>query len=118
MEVKKNMCIHFICVADNRMICQGFDGLSRGNMMEELMTGENMLCFILISIGATKVEFFFHTWIGSWWMLDLYQRIILLEPRDWFLRGYDITSFKSKIDGVVVPKLESGYYDWDLSSSC
>ena len=54
LEQKYGANIHIVHVAGTRMIGEGTDGLSRGNMFEGVMTGEDMLSFIPLHLGAIQ----------------------------------------------------------------
>ena len=43
LEVNFNMRLHVIHAVGTRMIQQGIDGVSRGNLMEGVMKGDAML---------------------------------------------------------------------------
>ena len=40
------LMLHVVHVAGTRMIEQGTDGLSRGLLLEEVMTGQDILAFV------------------------------------------------------------------------
>ena len=46
--------LHVIHVAGTRMKSWGIDGLSRGDLMEGMMTGKDPLSFIPLAAGANK----------------------------------------------------------------
>lgn len=46
LESSQRMKLHLVHVAGTRMIDQGTDGLSRGNMCEVVMKGKDILSFI------------------------------------------------------------------------
>jgi hypothetical protein len=54
LEVNHQCLIHVIHVAGTRMIGQGSDGLSRGNLTEGVMTGQSMLSYV--PLGKTALE--------------------------------------------------------------
>jgi len=64
-----DLILHVIHVAGTRMKEWGVDGLSRGDLLEGMMSGLDPLLFIPLSEGANerssgKVE----DWVRSWWM--------------------------------------------------
>ena len=73
--------LHFIHVAGTRMIAQGSDGLSRGNLSEGVMRGTAMDSFIPLNETAFKRSSTLKEWIRSWAFGDLE----LLAPKDWFI---------------------------------
>ena len=54
LQMKFSAKIHLIHVAGSRMIEQGTDGISRGNLMEGVMTGKSMLSFVPIHLTAIE----------------------------------------------------------------
>ena len=89
--------LNLIQVAGTRMIAQGTDGLSRGNLNEGVMGGSDMLSFIPLSKSALDVSPMLDQWIKSWWR----EKLELLSPEGWFNRGHDLTreGFKND-DGI------------------
>ena len=56
LEIECDMRLHFCHVAGTRMIDQGTDGLSRGDLLERVMLGKSMLSFIPLSKGAVETQ--------------------------------------------------------------
>ena len=54
LEMTAGIKLHFIHVAGTRMITQGSDGLSRGNLSEGVMRGEEMTSFIPLHLSALE----------------------------------------------------------------
>ena len=52
LEMEGHLFLHIIWVAGTRMICQGTDGLSRGELLAGVMAGEDMLSFVPLNRGA------------------------------------------------------------------
>ena len=86
LEMKCKTKIHFIHVAGMRMIAQGSDGLSRGNISEGVMRGDSMESFIPLNKNALDRSKDLSEWLRTWCT----DKLEFLEPRDWFLRGHDI----------------------------
>ena len=63
-----------------RMIAQGSDGLSRGNMIEGVMKGKAMLEFVPLNKSAIQVHTELEEWIKSW--LTDGQQAAVLTPED------------------------------------
>jgi len=62
-----HMCkIELVHVAGTRMIRQGTDGLSQGDMYEGIMKGESMFSFIPLHLNAFARSDTLEGWIGSW----------------------------------------------------
>jgi len=59
--------LHIIHVAGTCMISVGFDGLSRGNVSEEIMVGCNSLEYIPLHLDLITWSPLLLRWIHSWW---------------------------------------------------
>ena len=110
LEINFRTKIHFIHVAGTRMIAQGSDGLSRGNLSEGVMRGMSMDEFIPLNETALTRSPELENWIKSWAVGDLE----FLQPKDWFLRGHDILEgqFESNVDGFKWPLYRKGTFVW------
>jgi hypothetical protein len=80
LEMQGKLFIHLIWVAGMRMIEQGTDGASRGDLSNGVMTGKDMLDFIPLDQGVDTREPELVLWFGkaaggNW---------ITLEPHDWY----------------------------------
>ena len=73
------------------MIAQGSDGLSRGNMLEGVISGMDMLGFIPLNKSAIEVQMNLGSWLKSWLPTD--HEVEFLSPSDWFVRGQDISGY-------------------------
>ena len=104
------MKFHIIHVAGTRMIQQGSDGLSRGNMLEGVMKGDDILSHVPIHKSALNEQDNLEEWIRAW--APDGDNAIVLEPNDWFERGHDIAGYTKNLDGVVVPAVKGGTYIW------
>lgn len=63
-----HLVLHVIHVAGTRMKAWGVDGLSRGDLLDGMMAGENPLSFIPLALGADeRAEGRVGRWIRSWW---------------------------------------------------
>lgn len=110
LEMTYSCNIHFIHCSGKRMIAQGTDGLSRGNLTAGVMTGKSMASFIPIHLNALERCDQLKPWLLSW----LGKKAEFLEPYDWSIRGHDIVrgSFETNVDGVKMPKVKAGYFVW------
>ena len=72
-------------VSGKRMIAEGTDGTSRGQLKEGVTIGENMLDFIPLDVSALDRTELLKPWLYSWMGKDLE----FLCPSDWFRRGHD-----------------------------
>ena len=109
--MKSKVKIHFVHVSGTRMQKQGSDALSRGNLTEGVMRGEEMTAFIPLHLSAFDRSKELKTWINSWYVSgDL--PIEYLEPVDWFDRGQDMDGGKLNCDSFWTPKYKAGLFVW------
>ena len=66
LEMHYKCRIQFIHVAGSRMIAQGSDGLSRGDMYEGVMRGESMLSHVPLHLNAVERSPALLNWIVPW----------------------------------------------------
>jgi hypothetical protein len=81
LEMHAGWKLHVIHVAGTRMIRQGADGLSRGDMLSGVMGGKDMLCFVPLHLSALERSPLLKPWVESWWGDDSLE---WLSPDDWF----------------------------------
>jgi hypothetical protein len=69
LELHSGWKIHVIhiAVAGTRMISQGTDGLSRGDMLTGVTGGAGMLTFIPLALTAVERQPELMEWVDSWW---------------------------------------------------
>jgi hypothetical protein len=67
LELHSGWKIHDIHIAGTRMISQGTDGLSGGDMLTGVMGGANMLTLINLSLTAVERQPELMEWVDSWW---------------------------------------------------
>ena len=103
--------ITFVHVAGTRMIRQGTDGLSRGDLVEGVMRGESMLSFIPLHKScidrspALKIQL-------EECLKGLGNEVELLEPEGWFERGHDFFGGRRNCDGIWMPQYRAGTFIW------
>ena len=113
LELSIGCLLHVIHVSGNRMIAQGTDGTSRGDLGEGVMKGQSMLSFIPLHLTALErcpklrgmIE-------GAVVPRDGENEILFLDYEDWFVRGHDIIGGGKNDDGVWMPAYKSGTYVW------
>ena len=66
LEFQSKIKIYFIHVAGTRMISQGTDGLSRGDLREGVMRGAGMLSFVPLHLSAVERSESLKSWVTSW----------------------------------------------------
>ena len=111
LEMRAKMRIHFVHVSGKRMIKQGSDGLSRGNLNEGVMQGIPMSEFVPLHLSATQRSPGLTTWIKSW-LEDKNQKVEFLQPEDWFVRGHDLNGGEENSEGIWLPKYKPGTFVW------
>ena len=95
-------------VSGKRMMAQGTDGVSRGSLKEGVALGEAMISFCPWGMSALETEENLKEWIQSW----APSNSLFLEPKDWFIRGHDITGYYKDNKGHWRPEHEEGVYIW------
>jgi len=79
MEIAQGPKIHLIHVSGKRMIEQGTDGLSRGQLTEGVMRGSSMQSFIPLNENVLERFPSFKLWVEEW-MNE--KKVEWLEPKD------------------------------------
>ena len=85
LEMQAGAKILVCHVAGKRMIAQGTDGVSRGQLKEGVSTGAEMLDFIPLNETAIERSHELKNWISSW----VGGEAEFLKPCDWFTRAHD-----------------------------
>jgi hypothetical protein len=102
LQLEHGAKIHMIHVAGTRMISQGTDGISRGNILEGVMAGKEMLSFIPISQTVCERSRLMLPWIRSWIQV---QDLKPLSESQWFWEGQGLgTKMWTNCDGVKMPQ--------------
>jgi hypothetical protein len=88
-EMNGDLLIHLIGVAGTRMIEQGTDGLSRGDLSNGVMAGDSMLMHVPLNKDAFSRSPALRDWLlkcpGPSWEV--------LTAEGWFNRGHQVGSF-------------------------
>ena len=92
------------------MIAQGTDGLSRGNLLEGVMTGESMISFIPLHLSATQRSKTLFKWLKSWIPCD---DVTLLEPNDWFTLGHGVKGGSNNEENIWIPNYDQSCKIWN-----
>ena len=106
--------VQVIHVAGTRMVSQDTDGLSRGDMLEGVLQGREMLSYIPLHRSALEQEPTLRDWFDTLVNQTKYPKAEFLNPSDWFLRGLDIVCFRKNLDGVTMPSYAKGTFIWSL----
>jgi hypothetical protein len=67
LEMAGDLVLHVIHVAGTRMIAEGADGGSRGDMNQGVMAGQPILDFIPLHLSALERSNKVEAWVHSWW---------------------------------------------------
>jgi hypothetical protein len=112
ITMKYQCSVEIIHVSGKRMIAQGTDGLSRGDMLGGVMRGEPMLQLVPLNRSAVEEQPLLMEWINSWVKGHYHSDVELLQPNDWVWRGHDINGLRKNLDGYVMPSYETGTFVW------
>lgn len=111
-EMEGGLKLHVIHVSGQCMIAQGTDGLSRGDMLEGVMGGADMLSFVPLDKGAVdcceKVLHWVQSWCGR-------KNLEPLSPEGWFEKGQGAVGGQVGPDGIWIPLHEEGTHLWSPS---
>jgi hypothetical protein len=91
-----------------RMIAQGTDGVSRGQLDEGVLNGNDMMSYIPLHLSAIQRHPRIESWIKSW----LGPTAETLTPEDWFERGHDMKGGRVSADGFWRPTIKAGKFIW------
>jgi hypothetical protein len=119
LEMDFGLVLHLIHVAGTRMKDQGTDGLSRGDLLEGVMKGNEFLGYVPIHHSACTRSPVLTTWLEE--VFGGGNPLEFLSPSDWFERGHDIAGWvqqsppgwSSLSPGFWYPKLEICCYVWE-----
>ena len=105
VQMNHSIRIHVIHVPGTRMIAQGADGLSRGNLSEGVMTGLDILRFIPINKSVIQRSPSIVNWFKHWTESSTLK---ILSPRDWLWAGQGLSNVPWKnCDGMEMPQESS-----------
>ena len=105
-----NLILHVIHVAGTRMIDQGTDALSRGDLCEGVMVGQEMITFVPLHLSALERSPDLLDWIRSWVPA---KDLEVLTYEDWFLRGHGVQGGAKNSEGLWIPEeSKERWYLW------
>ena len=87
VEMETGMTLQVVHVAGSRMIAQGTDGLSRGSLMEGVMSGRDMLGYVDLSRTAVERSPGLISLIRDWTGLP---KLDPLTTEQWFWEAHGI----------------------------
>lgn len=108
-EMEGGLKLHVIHVSGKRMIAQGTNGLSRGDMLERVMGGADMLSFVPLDEGAVERFESVLPWVWSWCGN---RKLQPLTPEGWFEKEQGATGGKLGPDGIWIPEHREGTHLW------
>ena len=111
LEMKYRCKIHIVHVAGTRMIAQGTDGISRGDMYEGVLRGDSMLSHVPLGRSALERSPKLKEWIASW-AEKISGQCEFLQEEDWFMKGHDIVGGSKNCDDKWIPRYKHGVYIW------
>jgi hypothetical protein len=109
LEMRTGATLNVIHASGKRMMAQGTDGVSRGQMKEGVTAGETMLSFVPIAISALAMHLPLKEWLSSW---GGGSSVEFLAPEDWFERGHDLLGGEYDQKGFWRHKVVPGTFVW------
>ena len=97
LEMKYNLYISLIHVAGKRMIAQGTDGLSRGDLDAGVLIGDRMLNHIPLNFSAIERSTNLEAWVEKY-MPSPFGKYKVATPEDWFYGCH-----KAETSWIVAP---------------
>lgn len=82
LQMRSGMHLHVVHVAGKRMIAQGTDGVSRGDLLAGVFAGNHMLDYVPLHLTAVDRSETLLPWIIGWYPGAL----TLLDHNDWYDR--------------------------------
>jgi hypothetical protein len=110
LEMTHNASIVVSHVSGKRMIKEGTDGVSRGQLREGVTAGESMLSFIPSNEDPLDRASELKPWIKSW----AGDSAEFLSPEGWFERGHDQLGGSLDAKGFWRPSFVKGTFVWTL----
>jgi len=113
LDMSGSLRLHVIHVTGTRMIAQGTDGLSCGDVTEGVMAGQPMHLFMPLhffpSVQAPGLLDWVHSWCPD-------TTITPLSPTDWFERGHGLKGGTTSSTGLWHPDEDpAGWHLWELA---
>jgi len=108
LEMNHSLFVHLIWVAGTRMIGQGTDRASRGDMSNGVLAGDSMLKHVPLHFNALERSPVLETWLMDSLSWSEKKRAIY-KPDDWFDKAHWVTNLiwvpPPAIAGAVVEQL-------------
>jgi hypothetical protein len=110
LEMHGDIRIHMIHVPGTRMIAQGTDGLSRGDLTEGVMAGASMLTYIPLRLSALDRQPKLIEWLHSWVPCS---SITPLTVTNWYTTGHGISGWAPTSGSIRHPiELPPQWFLW------
>jgi hypothetical protein len=108
LEMTAGLKIYVIHISGKRMIGHGTDGLSRGNLTEGVMAGQNFLDFFPLEQTVLDRSPDVLRTIRCWFPGEPLE---VLTPKDWYQKGHDLRGWKRGCH-LNYPIIRAGSYLW------
>jgi hypothetical protein len=141
IEMRTGSRLHIIHVPGTRMIDQGTDGLSRGDMNAGVMAGDDLMAHVPLHLSALDRRPKLAEWLQGWLTNKDGEEAEILEPERWFERhegggayiwtpppaaarrvntelARSILKRPESMHAVLIPRLMTGYWRKVLSKIC
>jgi hypothetical protein len=92
LEMDASLILHVVHVSGTRMIAEGGDGGSRGDLTQGVMSGKPILDYIPLHLSALEREPTLEAWVRSWWNEEQ-GPLTTLRPEGWFEEGQQDGNF-------------------------
>jgi hypothetical protein len=113
LDMSGSLRLHVIHVAGTRMISQGTDGLSRGDLTEGVLAGIPMLSFIPLHLSPLQRSPLLLDWIREWCPM---RNINPLTPEQWYEKGHGLMGGTPGSAGLWFPgEIPDHWFLWDLA---
>ena len=111
VEIDIGFRLYMVHVSGTRMIAQGTDGLSRGMLLEGVLTGKSMLGYIDLAKGSIERYPPLLDFVRSW---SERPNLEVLTAEQWFVEAHGIIGGKRDHHGVWIPDHASNgqFYLW------
>lgn len=110
LDMSANIRVHLIHIAGTRMIAQGTDAISRGQLMEGLALGPNLSSFVPLHLPAHERSDTLLPWVQSW---TPDPQVCPLTPEEWYTRGHGWITGTCNGDNIWMPvELSESWILW------
>ena len=107
-ELMGGLRLHVVHVSGKRMIAQGTDDLSRGNLIEGVMAGRSMIDFVPLHQMAFERSSNLMKWLKTWLPEDSQ----LLSTEEWYTLGHGLRGGEQNLEKVWMPTYNKSCKIW------